>query len=104
MNGFYGWNTAFVCQNVQDAGVANVTYTYSGIGCPGGGCAYTLNPGEARSVYQPADAGLAGNTGLYAVTVTATGAQISCIANQTHSGNQQAGTGDWSMSYNGFGQ
>jgi hypothetical protein len=104
MNGYYGWNTAFVCQNVQDSGLATVTWEYSGIGCPGGGCTLNLNPGEAKSVFQPADAGLAGNTGLFAVTVNSTGAQIACIANQTQSTNQQAGTGDWSMSYNGFGQ
>jgi hypothetical protein len=104
MNNYYGWNTAFVCQNVSASGNATVNYAYSGVGCPGGGCSYTLTPGQAKSIYQPADAGLAGNTGLFAVSVTATGANIACIANETQAANQQAGTGDWSMSYNGFGQ
>jgi hypothetical protein len=104
MNDFYGWYTSFTCQNVQDSGTANATYAYSGIGCPGGGCSFVLGPGETAEVVQKFDGGLAGNKGEFSVTVTATGAQIACIANETHSVNQQAGTGDWSMSYNGFGQ
>jgi hypothetical protein len=107
MNGYYGWSTAFVCQNLDTSNPATVTYSYSGIGCPAGpqypGCSYTLDPGEAKSVHQPTD--MDATTGLYAVTVTSTGGQIACIANETHAANQQAGNkGDWSMSYNGFGQ
>ena len=66
--------------NLDAAATATVTYSYSGIGCPGGGCSFSLTPGEAKSIYQPGDAGLAGNTGLFAVTVEATGANIACIA------------------------
>jgi hypothetical protein len=106
MNAYYGWNTAFVCQNLSDADMATVTYSYSGVGCPAdpvfAGCSFSLDAGEAKSVYQPAD--LDATTGLYAVSVTATGAPVACIANETQAANQKAGTGDWSMSYNGFGQ
>ena len=83
-----------------------MTYSYAGIGCPAGpvyaGCTFDLAPGAAASVYQPAD--LDASTGLFAVTVSATGADIACIANETYGAGQSAGTGDWSMSYNGFGQ
>jgi hypothetical protein len=107
MNAYYGWNTAFVCQNLDNAAAATVTYSYGGVGCPAdpvyAGCSFSLAAGEAKSVYQPAD--LDATTGLYAVTVTATGANVACIANETQAANQQAGNmGDWSMSYNGFGQ
>jgi hypothetical protein len=106
MNKYYDWDTAFVCQNVSDAGTATLTYSYAGLGCPSGpvyaGCQFTLAPGEAKSVYQPDD--LDANTGLFAATVTATGANIACIANETMGPGQSAGTGDWSMSYNGFTQ
>jgi hypothetical protein len=106
MNNYYGWDTAFVCQNLSDSASATVTYSYSGLGCPAGaqypGCSVSLNPGEAKSVYQPAD--LDAITGLYAVTVTATGAPVACISNETNGPGQGAGTGDWSMSYNGFGE
>jgi len=107
MNAYYGWNTAFVCQNLDDTASATVTYSYGGVGCPAdpvyAGCSFSLAAGEAKSVYQPAD--LDATTGLYAVTVTATGANVACIANETQAANQQAGNkGDWSMSYNGFGQ
>jgi hypothetical protein len=106
MNQYYGWDTAFVCQNVSDSGTATVTYSYAGIGCPAGAdnvaCTFSLAPGEAKSVYQPTD--LDANTGLLAATVTSTGANIACIANETMGAGQAAGTGDWSMSYNGFTQ
>jgi hypothetical protein len=106
MNAYYGWDTAFVCQNLSDTDAATVTYSYSGVGCPAdpvfAGCSFSLAAGEAASVYQPAD--LDAITGLYAVSVTATGAPVACIANETQGPNQAAGTGDWSMSYNGFGQ
>jgi hypothetical protein len=106
MNQYYGWDTAFVCQNVSDAGTATVTYSYAGIGCPAdpvyAGCSFTLAPGEAKSVYQPAD--LDASVGLFAASINATGANIACIANETLGAGQSNGTGDWSMSYNGFGQ
>ncbi|MGQ9599815.1 MAG: hypothetical protein ACUVWZ_10405 [Anaerolineae bacterium] len=107
MNNYYKWDTAFVCQNLDPTNNATVTYSYSGIGCPAGpqypSCTYTLTPGEAKSVYQPAD--LDATTGLFAVTVTATGAPIACIANETlPAARGRPGPGDWSMSYNGFGQ
>lgn len=107
MNQFYGWDTSVVCQNLDNTLAATVTYSYSGgVGCPAGpvypGCTLTLNPQEAKPIYQPAD--LDGTTGGYGMTVTATGAPVACIVNETHPGNQAAGTGDWSMSYNGFGQ
>jgi hypothetical protein len=60
-----------------------------------------LDPGEAKPVFQPND--LDATTGLYAVTVTSPGT-VACIANETNGPGQGAGTGDWSMSYNGFGQ
>jgi hypothetical protein len=106
MNQYYGWDTAFVCQNL-DTTEATVTYSYSGgVGCPAGaiypGCSFTLAAGEAKSVYQPND--LDATTGLYAVTVTSTGGQVACIANETLGANQSGTQGDWSMSYNGFGQ
>lgn len=106
MNNYYKWITSFTCQNLGSTD-ANVTYSYSGVGCPTDpmypGCQYTLAPGQAREVYQPAD--LDATTGLFAVTVTATGAPIACIANETLPVyNGPPGPGDWSMSYNGFGQ
>jgi len=104
MNQYYGWDTAFVCQNLDAVNTATVTYSYSGGGGCGqyAGCTFTLLPGEAKQVYQPVDLGAA--TGLKAVTVTSTGGQIACIANETLGANQTGTMGDWSMSYNGFGQ
>jgi len=104
MNQYYGWDTAFVCQNLGGA-ATTVTYSYSGVGCPADpaypGCSFDLGPNEAKSVYQPDD--LDATTGLYAVTVSSSGT-VACIANETMGAGQAAGTGDWSMSYNGFGQ
>jgi hypothetical protein len=105
MNQYYGWDTAFVCQNVGGA-PTTVDYSYSGgVGCPADpdypGCSFDLDPGEAKPVFQPND--LDATTGLYAVTVTSPGT-VACIANETNGPGQGAGTGDWSMSYNGFGQ
>jgi len=110
MNNYYGWNTSFTCQNVANSGDAAVTFTYSPGGCPGGGCSYTLTPGAAKEIYQPgATSGLGGATGLFAVTVTSTGAPIACISNETNPANTNSTLpsykeGDWSMAYNGFGQ
>jgi len=105
MNKYYGWDTAFVCQNLDAVNTATVTYAYSPAATCAqyAGCTFTLAPGEAKQVYQPADLG-AGVTGLKAVTVTSTGGQVACIANETLGANQTGTMGDWSMSYNGFGQ
>jgi hypothetical protein len=102
MHNYYGWDTSFTCQNLDDTATANVSYSYSGIGCPVGTCSFALDPGEAHEVYQPTDLGA--NEGLFAVTVTATGGEVACIANETLGANQGGSMGDWSMSYNGFGQ
>lgn len=110
MRGFYNWNTAFTIQNVgsadttiaitystdPDSGATGATYTHS----------ETLSAGESVQVYQPADTNLTDpNWHSGSVTVVSNSGQpIAGIVNETNSARQQAGDGDWSMSYNGQNQ
>jgi hypothetical protein len=104
---FYGWDTAFTCQNVGSS-ETNLTVSYSN-----GGATYdhtddpdlTLAVGENVLIYQPGDANAAISPGYRgSVTVTADGVddEIVCTVAQTHGANQAAGMGDWSMAYSGF--
>jgi hypothetical protein len=102
-NNYYNWYTSFTCQNVG-SGTANVSYSYAGLGCPGGSgaCNFSLGAGAAKEIVQRDDLGA--TLGPYAVTVTASGSPVACIANQSNYFRMNQGEGDWSMSYNGFGQ
>lgn len=102
MNDYYDWDTSFTIQNIGTASTT-VTYSYSDVGCPSGDCTFDLDPGESEEIYQPGDGLSAGYRG--SVTATSSGSvPIAGIVNETNSAGQAAGTGDWSMSYNGFNQ
>jgi len=110
MRGFYNWNTSFRIQNVGTADTT-ITITYSNDPDTGAsGATYThsetLSPGEAVEVYQPADAHLTDpNWKSGSVTIVSNSGQpIAGIVNETNAVRQQAGDGDWSMSYNGKNQ
>jgi len=99
MKGYYGWDTAFTCQNIGTVATSlNISYqNYAGN-------AYntnTLQPGQSVQVYQPGETFLPNKyAGGVTVTANASGAEIGCIVNQTNPANQAAGMGDWSMAYN----
>jgi len=100
MKRFYGWDTAFTCQNIGAVATSlNISYQDYAANAYNTG---TLQPGESQLVYQPSEAFLPDGYGR-AVTVkaNAAGGEIACIVNQTHPANQAAGLGDWSMAYNG---
>lgn len=95
---YYGWDSAVQVQNVGTA-AADVTITYETPGCsstkniPAGGTDYFYQPGEACL------------PDGYGASATLTSAQpIVVIVNQTWGAGQTGDQGDWSMSYNGFGQ
>jgi hypothetical protein len=100
MNAYYGWNTSLTCQNVGDVDTTlNISYQdYTAD-------AYntaSLGPGDNIEINQPAESFLPTKyRGSVAVTANSSGAEVACIVNLTHPANQSAGTGDWSMSYNG---
>jgi hypothetical protein len=107
MKGFYNWNTSFRIQNVGGADTTiQITYSADPVSAAAG-VTYvhpeTLSPGEAVEVYQPADGNLTNpNWTSGSVTVVSlSGEPIAGIVNQTNAVRQQAGDGDWSMSYNG---
>jgi hypothetical protein len=99
MKQYYGWNTAFTCQNVGTVPTA-LNVSYQGYA----GRAYntsSLAVGAATEVYQPNESFLPnGYRGSVSVKATAGNGKVACIVNQTHGANQKAGKGDWSMSYN----
>jgi hypothetical protein len=99
MKKYYGWDTAFTCQNVGSVSTS-LNISYQGYV----GNAYnttTLTPGEPIEVYQPGESFLPnGFRGSVTVTANASGGEVACIVNQTQGANQAAGMGDWSMSYN----
>jgi len=101
MNDYYDWKTSFTVQNVSTASTT-VTYTYAN----GGGGSFSLAPGASKEIYQPTDMPNSGDiNGRTSVTVTSSGGvAIAAIVNETNDTGQVAGTGDWSMSYNGFNQ
>lgn len=100
MKGYYDWDTSFTVQNVDSASTV-VTVCYSG-----GYACYdlpSLAAGASTEVYQPAETFLpSGYRG--SVTLTSSGEKIGAIVNEANPVQQAAGTGDWSMSYNGFNQ
>jgi hypothetical protein len=99
MKGYYGWDTAFTCQNIGTVATSlHVTYqNYAGN-------AYdtkTLQPGQSVQVYQPSETFLPNKyAGGVTVAANAASGEIACIVNQTNPANQAAGMGDWSMAYN----
>ena len=99
MKKYYGWDTAFTCQNVGTASTS-LNVSYQGYA----GDAYdtaTLAAGAAVEVYQPGESFLPnGYRGSVTVTANASGGEVACIVNQTQGANASAGMGDWSMSYN----
>jgi len=102
MKDYYDWDSSFTVQNVGTASTV-VTVAYSGY------ASYTLPslaPGASIEVYQPADPNLSLPSGYRgSVTLTSSGGvPIAGIVNETNPPGQAAGTGDWSMSYNGFNQ
>jgi len=99
MKMYFGWKTSFTCQNVGDVSTSlNVSYQDYAAN------AYdtaVLAPGESIERTQMGEAFLPqGYRGSVTVEANASGGEIACIVNQTHSANQQARRGDWSMSYN----
>jgi len=99
MKQYYGWDTAFTCQNIGTVSTSlNVSYqNHTGNAYNTG----TLAPGASIQVYNPAESFLPnGYIGAATVTANTAGGEIACIVNQTHGANQAAGMGDWSMSYN----
>lgn len=112
---YYKWDTSFSIQNVS-GGSATVTITYSAnqnpSGAAWGGCTFTktLVDGENVEYYQPTHAATppAGCTAIPndyqgSVTLSSTGAIVAQV-NETNDTEKVATGGDWSMSYNGFGQ
>jgi hypothetical protein len=114
---YYGWDTSFSMQNVDDTANAVVTIKYSAnqnpLGTAWAGCTFskTLGPGENVEYYQPSHK-TSPPTGCTAipdnyqgsVSLTSVGAPIVAQVNETNDGNKTAVGGDWSMSYNGFGE
>lgn len=101
MKGYYDWDTSFTVQNVGTAStVVQVCYS-------GGYACYnlpSLAAGASTEVYQPGESFLP-STYRGSVTLTSSGSvPIAAIVNETNGPGQGAGTGDWSMSYNGFSQ
>jgi hypothetical protein len=99
MKQYYGWDTAFTCQNVGGVNTA-LNISYQGYA----GNAYntaSLAPGASVEIYQPGESFLPnGFRGSVTVQANASGGEVACIVNQTQGANQAAGMGDWSMSYN----
>lgn len=90
MNGYYGYNTALVIQNIG-ASSAAVTVAYTN----GTTANYNIAAGAAQSIYTPAAGIPAGNT-LYGATITSTNAQpIVVLVNESNGYNRAA-------SYTGF--
>jgi hypothetical protein len=95
---YYGWTSGVQAQNIGTI-AADVTVTFE---TPG--CSRTVNvaAGGTAVFYQGDDACLPDG---YGASATITSAQpIVVIVNQTLGANQTGDQGDWSMSYNAFGQ
>jgi hypothetical protein len=96
MDGYYGWDSSFTCQNVGSiATTLNISYQ--------GYSAQEYNTksiatGKSVEIYQPGETFLAsGYRGAVNVIGNAAGSEIVCIVNLTLAANQ--GKGDWSTSY-----
>lgn len=103
MNAYYGWDTSFTVQNLHATASTVVHVCYDGVGCYN---LPSLAAGASTEVYQPAETSVSLPSGYQGgVTLTSSGSvPIAAIVNETNGSGQAAGTGDWSMSYNGFNQ
>ena len=97
---YYGWDSSVTVQNIG-AVSTDVTITYNAQ--PGCSTTQTVAAGGVYEFYQPSVACLAAGYGASA-TLTSTAADIVSIVNQTNGPSSGGTQGDWSMSYNGFGQ
>ena len=114
---YYGWDTSFSFQNVGTA-ATDVEITYSAnlnpYGTPYAGCTWTytgLAAGASVEYYQPnhhttPPAGCAALPNDYQgnVTLVSSSQPIVAQVNETNDVQKPVAHGDWSMSYNGFGQ
>ena len=114
---YYNWDTSFSFQNVG-GGPTDVTVIYSEnlnpAGAPYAGCTFTvtgLAAGASVEFYQPnhhitPPAGCAALPNDYQgnVTLASTAEPIVAQVNETNDVEKVNSAGDWSMSYNGFGQ
>jgi len=98
---YYGWNTAFACQNV---GTVNTTLHVAYDGYAGDEYdTIDLAPGDSFERYTPNEAFLPdGHESGATITANAAGALIACIVNFNNPGQMETTVGDWSMSYNAF--
>lgn len=95
---YYGWDTAVQVQNLGTV-TATVTITYETPGCSS---TKTIGPGNADYFYQPLEACLPDGYGASAEVTS--DQPIVAVVNQTYGAGQTGDQGDWSMSYNMFGQ
>lgn len=95
MNGYYGWVTSFLIQNV-DTVPATVTLAYYSNGQVVQTLTETVPPGASVLHYQPNDGLSAGFFG--SVVATSDGARIAGVVNQ----NNPTQTGDALMTYGAF--
>lgn len=113
---YYNWDTSFAFMNVGGS-ATTVTVTYSEnlnpLGAPYAGCTFTtsLNPGEGVEYYQPnhqssppASCNPLPNDYQGSVTLSSDTSPIVAQVNETNDPGKASPGGDWSMSYNGFGQ
>jgi hypothetical protein len=95
---YWGWDSAVQVQNIG-ANAADVTITYETAGCSE---TQNVAAGGTAIFYQVTTACLPAG---YGASATLTSVEpIVVIVNQTLGANQTGDAGDWSMSYNGFGQ
>jgi len=108
MKNYWGWDTSFTVMNIGTAN-ATVTVTYAPDSEHGfGGANYniTVNAGSSHQIYVPGDSNVtvANYGGSVTLSTSTPGALLIATCDETYGAGQAAGTGDWSMSYNGFAQ
>lgn len=99
-NNYYGWNTAFLVQNIDASASAPITIQYLSGGAVVKTVTDTLAPGQAKLHYQP-NAGLpSGFNG--SVKITSSGGNIVAMVNEANPTNFAQSGGDWLLTYTGF--
>ena len=103
MKSYYGWDTSVTCQNVGGISTTlNIEYSGYAANAYNTG---SLSTGDSVEIYQPGEGFLpSAYQGAMTITANTSGAAVSCIVNFNNPTQMGSTDGDWSMSYNAFGQ